>query len=308
METVKVNVGNEPQGKKETERVKVAPDQGGENTVASGSEQDDASKKDHKGVARMVAAGIGGAALGGGVAMAADGGEDPIVSGGGQAAGDEQATDGDGKPAVNPTPEPAPAPEPIPGPGPEPDPTPDPEPDPEPEPTPEPEPDPAPSPEEASPHIEEILVDPDDIDGERIMNIEGTGTLELDGTEYNAALVTDEAGNTYYLVDVDGEVNDPNATYDIVVDTENGEMADMHVNLSVSDAQLMAENHIAYTGPVGGDSNNIAQAEMDHDIYDPSQDTGVSPMDDPYIEPQPDFDPLAEAGIDPLADIIDPLA
>ena len=61
----------------------------------------------------------------------------------------------------------------------------------------------------------------------------------------------------------------------------------------------MADNNIAYTGPVDGDSNNIAQEDMLVDIYDPSQ-----PVDD-----EPSFTELTDGqDSDPMMDLIAPLA
>jgi hypothetical protein len=148
--------------------------------------------------------------------------------------------------------------------------------------TPTPEPTPTPTPE-PTPHIDEILVDPDDIDGEQIMNIEGIGTVEMGGSEFNAAMVTDDEGNTFYLVDVDGEVNDPNATYDIIVDAETGDMVGLPTNLSVSDATAMAESGVGYHPPVENDSYNVPDDQMAEDIYDLSQYDGGDAMPDTDI-------------------------
>lgn len=282
METTKINMGGNTQGKKETEKVNVNTDgMNYSDTMATSKEnssaEEDGKKKNMGGKVRTAAAGVGGAVLGGGAAMAANARQDETLSEAESESEVESAAVSQPNPEpeadVTPEPQPAPASDPVVAPAPE-----------------------------TSPHIEEILVDPDDLDGDSIMNIEGTGTVEIDGTEVNAAVVTDEAGNSYYLVDVDGEVNDPNATYDIIVDAETGEMAGVPTNLSVSDAQMMADNGIGYTGPDGDDSNNIAQAEMEADIYDPSQ--PIAQVSDP--EPEIGIDDLADLGIDPLIDVIDP--
>lgn len=280
METTKINMGGNTQGKKETEKVSVNTD--GVNysdTMATSKEnssaEEDGKKKNMGGKVRTAAAGVGGAVLGGGAAMAANARQDETSSEAEAESGVESAavSQPNPEPEADVTPEPQPASDPVVAPAPE-----------------------------TSPHIEEILVDPDDLDGNSIMNIEGTGTVEIDGTEVNAAVVTDEAGNSYYLVDVDGEVNDPNATYDIIVDAETGEMAGVPTNLSVSDAQMMADNGIGYTGPNDDDSNNIAQAEMEADIYDPSQ--PIAQVYDP--EPGIGTNDLADLDIEPLIDVIDP--
>ena len=297
METTEINLNQEPQGKKETEKINVSNNtENYSETVASSVaanldavEQTEPKKKNMGGVARMAAAAVGGAVLGGGAAMAAnapDGGEDE---------GDAGQTE-----ISEPTQKPTPTPTPEPTPDPTPEPTPDPTPEPTPDPTPEPEHTPAPEPENVV-HIDEVLVDPDDLDGDRIMNIEGTGKVEIEGVEFNTATVTDEAGNTYYMVDVDGEVDDPNATYDIIVDAETGDMALLPTDISVSDAQLMADNGIAYTNPVAGDSNNVAHDEMLADVYDPSQ-----PDSEDGFVPEEQYDPLADPGTG--ADIFDPLS
>lgn len=295
METTKINMGEQPKGKKETEKLNrddhgVSYSTSAEKTGEATPEE--AKKKNIGNAARSAAAGAVGGMVGGGVAMAAnaasEGGAADAVddslnlhpSPNTQAASrteQEESPDdavieedlAEEKPIEN-----------LQGGD-------------------TPEMQEAPAPQQEAPHIEEILVDPDDIDGDKIMNIEGTGIVEIDGAEVNAAIVTDGEGNTYFMVDVDGEINDPNATYDIIVDAENGEMASIPMELSVSDAQLMADNNIAYTGPVDGDSNNIAQEDMLVDIYDPSQ-----PVDD-----EPSFTELADGqDSDPMMDLIDPLA
>lgn len=288
METTKINMSGAPHGKKPTEKINVNTSaekfSGPVEEKQDGILEEEAPKKDRKGMARTVAAGVAGAAMGGGVAMAANTGTDT-------------AKESEAEPEAEPISAPESKPQT------EQEPEQESEFEPSPEPAPEPEPIVAPEPE-TSPHIEEILVDPDDIDGNHIMNIEGTGTVEIEGTEVNAAIVIDEAGNSYYLVDVDGEVNDPNATYDIIVDAETGEMTGMPTNLSVGDAQMMADNGIAYTEPVADDSNNIAQAEMEMDIYDPSQPV----EEEPAFESEVGTDSLADNGFDTAVDILDPLA
>ncbi len=255
----------------------------------------EAKKKVFGEVAKMAAASAIGGIVGGGTAMAANLSRD-----------DENVPKEE--PDVEPTPAPAPNPTPQPTPQPAPEPTPQPAPEPAPSPqpgsTPEPQPTPTPAPKpNYSPHIEEVLVDPDDIDGDKIFNIEGTGTVEIEGMEFNSAVVTDEAGNTYFMVDVDGELNDPNATYDIIVDAETGEGTLLPTSLSVSDAQLMADNGIAYTGPTAADSNNIAQVEMQQDIYDPSQ-----PAQEAEYIPEEQYDPLADNSLDTGTDLLDSLS
>lgn len=288
MKTVEINMGSESKGKKPTERINIntGAEQYREITEDKQREnhEEENPKKKHNGTARTVAAGVAGAAMGGGVAMAANTGTDT-------------AKESEAEPEAEPISAPESKSQT------EQEPEQESELEPSPEPAPEPEPIVAPEPE-TSPHIEEILVDPDDIDGNHIMNIEGTGTVEIEGTEVNATIVTDEAGNSYYLVDVDGEVNDPNATYDIIVDAETGEMTGMPTNLSVGDAQMMADNGIAYTEPVADDSNNIAQAEMEMDIYDPSQPV----EEEPAFESEVGTDSLADNGFDTAVDILDPLA
>lgn len=301
METTKINMGEQPQAKKETERINTntgsvdyseSVDNNRNETVIDETNMDGKGKK----IRTAAAAGIGGAALGGGVAMAAN------------------STDETVEDEPEPTPEPKPASKSEPKN----------EPKKEPEPEPAPEPVPAPTPEQAtgteqasnteqnpgpepasSPHIEEVLVDPNDIDGEHIMNIVGTGTTEIEGVEFNTAMVTDQAGNTYFMVDVDGEVNDPNATYDIIVDAETGEMVGLPFNLSQSDANLMADNGMYYVEPSGEDSNNIAQADMKQDVFDPSGEDVT--MAEPTYTPEPEFEVLAENPIEPSIDIIEPI-
>lgn len=298
METTKINLNEEPKGKKETERLDVNTEADRytepivENTDESAeTSQDETKKKSLGDVAKMAAAGAIGGLVGGGTAVAAN-----LPHGTEETKEDPPAQATTPTPAPKPTPEQKPeteqvqeqaqesAPEQIQETATEVTPT----------------PAPAPAPDD-SPHIEEVLVDADDIDGERIMNIEGTGMVEIEGVEFNAAVVTDEAGNTYYMVDVDGEVNDPNATYDIIVDAETGEMAGLPTNLSVSDAQLMADNGIAYTEPIADDSNNIAQADMQQDVYDPSQ-----PVPEEGFVAEEQYDPLADNSLD--TDIIDALS
>lgn len=310
METTKINLGGEPQGKKETEKLNVVT-AAAENSQAAASEpveetgenspQEESKKRGLGAIGRMAAAAVGGAALGGGVAMAAglgvdaDAGEDP-----------EPVP----APAPKPTPQeqeapvapeeaedPIEAPEPIEAPSPTPattDATTD-----ETSGGPTPEPD-------IDTQIEEILVDPDDIDGERVMNVEGTGVVEVEGVEYGAAMVTDDEGNTYYLVDVDGEVNDPNATYDIIIDAENGEVGSVPINLTQSDAQLMAEGGVAYVEPIVGDTNNVAQAEMAEDVYDPASGQPLA-EEEPYM-PEETFDPMADNIAGDGMDLIDPMS
>lgn len=278
METAKINLNEEPKDKKETEKLNVTS--GAENyaeTISENKEktaQDKPKKKGLGEVSKMAAAGAVGGMVGGGVVRAANPSqegesvtEEPVA--------EEATSSSASKPSTQPAPEPQSSPTPEPSP----------EQEPTPKPEPQPTPDPAPSPE-TSPHIEEVLVDPDDIDGDKIMNIEGTGTVEIEGVEFNTAIVTDEAGNTYYMVDVDGEVNDPNATYDIVIDAETGESTLIPTDLSVSDAQLMSDNGIAYTNPTPVDSNNIVHDEMMADVYDPSSPTqevesNVEALNDP---------------------------
>jgi hypothetical protein len=208
METTKLNTEGEITKAKEPQKLNESTMNDGvdySETVAEQDETAEPRKRKFGTAAAAAVAGLGGAIVGGGAAMAANINPEPT-------------------PGPTPEPTPEPAPEPTPEPQPEPKPTPEPTPEPTPGPTPEPTPGPTPEPipEPESPHIEEILIDDDDIDGEQIMNIEGTGIVEVEGVEYNAALVTDEAGNTYYMVDVDGEAGDPNATYDIIVDAETG--------------------------------------------------------------------------------------
>lgn len=149
-----------------------------------------------------------------------------------------------------------------------------------------------PVPPDPNPVISEEEIDPNDLDGTGMMNVERTGVVELDGNEYNAALVTDEAGNEYYLVDVDGEVGDPNATYDLVIDS-TGEYAPIPDGLSVEDAQMMADNGIGYVNPLAGDSNNIAQDSMEEDIHDLAE--ASDPTTAETINPEDDiYDPLAD--------------
>lgn len=299
METTRINLNEEPKGKKETERLNVNTEAECytepvvDNTDQAEETDPNASKKKILGdAAKMAAAGAIGGIVGGGTAMAAG-----------------LSHDGENVPEEEPVAEPTPAPAPKPNPKPDTASTTETEPETEQvleevveevqEPAAEVTSGPAPV---DSPHIEEILVDTEDIDGEKIMNIEGTGTVEIEGVEFNTAVVTDEAGNTYFMVDVDGEVNDPNATYDIIVDAETGEGSLLPTSLSVSDAQLMADNGIAYTNPNPDDSNNVAHDEMVADIYDPSQ-----PTQEEYI-PEEQYDPLADNSLDAGADLLDSLS
>lgn len=133
----------------------------------------------------------------------------------------------------------------------------------------EPKPAPKPEPSAPSPHIEEILVDPDDIDPVSAFDVDDVGVVNIEGSDYNVAMVTGNDGNSYMLVDVDGEAGDPNATFDIVVDS-TGEMVGLPIDVTVNDAKLMADNGIGYMAPTPDDSNNVADNIMEQDINDPS--------------------------------------
>lgn len=307
METTSIKLNEEPKGKEKRVNANTNVAKGNETlensqeeSIENDSSQKVSPKHDRRGVARTMAASAVGAALGSGFTMAVDG-ED----GGNQTPDAPTPTEPKQEPEVTPKPrsESQSNSKPI-----------------EDEPVKkttidelvderkiESEADPnqqdGPLPEQDSPHIEEILVDPEDLDGDLVMNIQGTGTIEVEGSEVNAALVTDDEGNTYFLVDVDGEVNDPNATYDIVVDAETAEVVELPATITVADAELAVNSDPTYIAPTNDDSNNVSVAEMKNDILDPSEPFDAPSMDSTCDDPEFESDLLVENGTDLSSEI-----
>lgn len=160
-----------------------------------------------------------------------------------------------------PTPEPltnhqtAPQPEPIP----QPEPTPEPIPEPTPEPLPEPEPEPR------WDDVVDVIVteiDPLDIDMEDIFFVEDIGVLYTsDGYELNVAVVQDGYGTTNMFVDVDGD-----QVYDLVT-TEDGEViAEMPLDMDVSDMEILYAQQHGYSGYIEPNEFDIAMNEENSDI------------------------------------------
>ena len=181
------------------------------------------------------------------------------------------------EPDSDPTPEPSPssdsshstvsqpnhptAPQPEPEPIPEPEPGPEPIPEPEPEPFPEPNPDPEPRPDD----IVDVIVteiDPNDIDMEDIFFVEEIGVIYTeDGSELNVAVVQDSYGETNLLIDVDND-----NVYDLVA-SESGDMiAQIPVDMDVSDLELLYAQQHGHSGYIEPNEFDTAMNEENSDI------------------------------------------
>lgn len=178
------------------------------------------------------------------------------------------------QPTSHPTPsqEPTPQPEPVihpnidPDPSPEPYVIPDPEPEPEPYPDPviDPDPEPSPMPGERDDVVDVIVteIDPHDIDMEDIFFVDDIGIIYTeDGSELNVAVINDGYGTTNLFVDVDGD-----NVYDLITTEEGDVIAQMPIDLDVSDMELLYAQQHGYDGYIEPNQFDIAMNEENNDI------------------------------------------
>ncbi|MBO7489660.1 MAG: hypothetical protein J6T88_05220 [Bacteroidales bacterium] len=138
---------------------------------------------------------------------------------------------------------------------------------------------PEPNPDDVDDIISGEFVDQNDIVDDTILKVEEVGTINMYGNDYNAAVVTiGPEGESYVMVDVDGDLADPNATYDFILDENLNPVSAMPQTVTVDDAVAMMEGEQNALDPnvfsnpnwANDAETQVAMNDIETDMIDPN--------------------------------------